>query len=54
MGEGKKVYRDLVGKSEGKNLLEVRSADGRMGKNGFKETVREGAEWIRLAQDRDG
>jgi hypothetical protein len=31
MGEGRKVYRVLVGKSEGKNRLEDRGVEGRMG-----------------------
>jgi hypothetical protein len=31
MGEGRKVYRVLVGKPEGKSHLEDQDADGRMG-----------------------
>jgi hypothetical protein len=55
MGEGRKVYRVLVGKPEGKNHLEDRGADGKMG---IRMHIREigggwGMEWIRLAQDRD-
>jgi hypothetical protein len=30
-GEGRNVYRVLVGKPEGKNHLKVQSVDGRMG-----------------------
>jgi hypothetical protein len=31
MGEGRNVYRVLVGKPEGKNNLEDQGVDGRMG-----------------------
>jgi hypothetical protein len=31
MGEGRKVYRVLVGKPEGKNHLKDQGVDGRMG-----------------------
>jgi hypothetical protein len=31
MGEGRKVYRVLVGKSEGKSQLKDQGVDGRMG-----------------------
>jgi hypothetical protein len=53
MGEGRNVYRVLVGKPEGKRPLErprYRWEDG------IKTDVREigwGVEWIQLAQDRD-
>jgi hypothetical protein len=43
MGEGRNVYRVLVGKPEGKRPLENQGIDGWMG----------GVEWIHLAQDRD-
>jgi hypothetical protein len=55
MGEGRKVYRVLVGKSEGKSPR--RSWDqGVVGRMGSKWTLRRLAggdmEWIHLAQDR--
>jgi hypothetical protein len=53
MGEGRGVYRVLVGKPEGKRPL------GRPGrrwedniKRDFRETGIDGANWIWLAQDR--
>jgi hypothetical protein len=54
MGEGRKVYRVLVGKQEGKRPL-VRPK--RRWEDGIKMDLREigwgGVEWIQLAQDRD-
>jgi hypothetical protein len=56
MGEGRKVYRVLVGKPEGKRPLE---RPRRRWADGIKVDVREigwgggGVEWIRMAQDRD-
>jgi hypothetical protein len=51
MGEGRNVYRILVGKPEGKNHLEDQGVDG------IKMDLREigwgCVEWIHLAQDRD-
>jgi hypothetical protein len=54
MGEGRNVYRVLVGKPEGKRTL------GRLRRrweDGIKVDLREigwgGVEWIQLAQDRD-
>jgi hypothetical protein len=54
MGEGRNVYRVLVGKSEGKRPL------GRprcRWEDGIKMDLRDigwgGVEWIQLAQDRD-
>jgi hypothetical protein len=54
MGQGRNVYRVLVGKSEGKRPLE---RPRRRWENGIKMDVREiswwGVEWIHLAQDGD-
>jgi hypothetical protein len=52
MGEGRNVYRVLVGKPEGKRPLE---RPRRRWENGIKMELREigwGVEWIRLAQNR--
>jgi hypothetical protein len=54
MGEGRNVYRVLVGKPEGKRLLERprrRWEDGI--KMAFREIGWRGVEWIHVAQDRD-
>jgi hypothetical protein len=54
MGEGRNVYRVLVGKPEGKRPLErprFRREDGI--KMDLRETGWGGVEWIHLAQDRD-
>jgi hypothetical protein len=54
MGEGRNVYRVLVGKPEGKRRLE---RPRRRWEDGIKMNLREigweGVEWIHLAQDRD-
>jgi hypothetical protein len=50
MGEGRNVYRVLVGKPEGKIHLEEQGVDGRMD---LRETGWWGVEWIHLTQDRD-
>jgi hypothetical protein len=54
MGEGRNVYRVLVGKPEGKRPLE---RPRRRWEDGIKmdltEIGWEGVEWIHLAQDRD-
>jgi hypothetical protein len=54
MGEGRNMYRFLVGKPKGKRLLE---RPRRRWKDGIKmdlrETGWESVEWINLAQDRD-
>jgi hypothetical protein len=54
MGEGRNVYRILVGKPEGKRPL---GRPRRRWEGGFKMDLREigwgGVEWIHLAQDRD-
>jgi hypothetical protein len=54
MGEGRNVYRVLVGKPEGKRPLE---RPKRRSEDGIKMDLREigwgGVEWIHLAQDRD-
>jgi hypothetical protein len=53
IGEGRNVYRVLVGKPEGKRPLE---RPRRRWKNWMKMDLREigwGVEWIHLAQDRD-
>jgi hypothetical protein len=54
MGEGRNVYRVLVGKPEGKRPLR---RPRRRWEDGIKMDLREigwgGVEWIQLAQDRD-
>jgi hypothetical protein len=54
MGEGRNVYRVLVGKREGKRPL---GRPRRRWEDGIKMDLREmgwgGVEWIQLAQDRD-
>jgi hypothetical protein len=54
MGEGRNVYRVLVGNPEGKRPLE---RPRRRWEDGIKRDLREigweGVEWIHLAQDRD-
>jgi hypothetical protein len=54
MGEGRNVYRVLVGKPDGKRPLE---RTRRRWENGIKMDLREigwgGVEWIYLTQDRD-
>jgi hypothetical protein len=54
MGEGRNVYRILVGKPEGRSPL---GRPRRRWEDGVKMDLREigcgGAEWIQLAQDRD-
>jgi hypothetical protein len=54
MGEGRKVYRVLVGKPEGKRPLEI---PRHRWEDGIKMDLREigggYVEWIHLAQDRD-
>jgi hypothetical protein len=55
MGEGRNVYRFLVGKPEGKRPLGRRR--GGEGEDGINMDLREsgsgGVEWIQLAQKRD-
>jgi hypothetical protein len=51
MGEGRNVYRLLVGKPEGKDHLEDQDVDGV--KMDLREIGWGGVEWIHLAQDRD-
>jgi hypothetical protein len=54
MGEGRNVYRVLMGKPEGKRPL---GRPRRRWEDGIKMDIREigwgGVEWIRLAQGRD-
>jgi hypothetical protein len=54
MGEGRNVYRDLMGKPEGKRPL---GRPRRRWENGIKMDLKEigwgGVEWIQLAQGRD-
>jgi hypothetical protein len=53
-GEGRNVYRVLVGKPEGKSPLERPRRRRRMGsKWTLGRLVGRGVEWIHLAQDRD-
>jgi hypothetical protein len=51
MGEGRNLYRVLVGKLEGKDHLKDQGVDGI--KMDLRETGWRGVEWIHLAQDRD-
>jgi hypothetical protein len=54
MGEGRNVYRVLVGKPEGKRPLERRGCRWEVGiKMDLREIGLAGAEWIHLAQDRE-
>jgi hypothetical protein len=54
MGRGRRVYKVLVGETEGKSPLERLR---RRWEDGIKMNLREtgwgGVEWIHLAQDRD-
>jgi hypothetical protein len=54
MGEGTKLYKVLVGKSEGKRPLE---RPRHMWEDGIRRDLRGigwgGVDWIQLAQDRD-
>jgi hypothetical protein len=52
MGEDRKVYRVLVGKSEGKEQLEEYGVDGRMGSEWILGRLAGGVEGIQLAQER--
>jgi hypothetical protein len=52
MGEGRFVYRGLMGKPEGKDLLEDQGVDGRMGSKWTLGRLDWGVEWIHLAQER--
>jgi len=55
MGEGRGVYRVLVGKSEGKRLLgRLRHRWEDNIKMNLQEVGCGGMDWIELAQDRDG
>jgi hypothetical protein len=53
MGEGRNVYRVLVGKPEGKDYLKDQGIDGRMGSKWTLGRLVGSVEWIHLAQDRD-
>jgi hypothetical protein len=54
MGEGRNVYRVLVGKREGKDHLKDQGVDGGMGSEWtLGRLVGVCVEWIHLAQDRD-
>jgi hypothetical protein len=54
MGEGREVYRVLVGKPERKRSLERKRRRWEFGtKMDIREIGWEGVEWIHLAQDRD-
>jgi hypothetical protein len=52
-GEGRKVYRVLVGKHEGEDRLEDQGVDGRMRSKWTLEGLAGGVQWIHLAQDTD-
>jgi hypothetical protein len=51
-GDGRGVYRLLVGRSEGKNRWEVQGVGKRITLIWTLETRIDGANWIRLAQYR--
>jgi hypothetical protein len=54
LGEGRNIYRVLVGKPEGKGHLKDQGVDGGMGsKWTLGGLVGGNVEWIHLAQDRD-
>jgi hypothetical protein len=53
MGEGRNLYRVLVGKPEGKNHLKDQGVDGRMESKLTLGSLVAGVEWIYLVQDRD-
>jgi hypothetical protein len=53
VGEGRKVYKVLVGKPEGKRQFEDRGVDGDGIRLDLMETGFWGVKWIHLAQDRD-
>jgi hypothetical protein len=54
MGEGRNLYRVLVGKPEGKSPLKDQGVDGRMGPKWTSERLAGGGGvWIHLAQVRD-
>jgi hypothetical protein len=52
MGKRRSVYRVLVGRSEGKRPLERARSRWKDIKTDLRETGIDGANWIRLAQDR--
>jgi hypothetical protein len=54
MGEGRKVYRVLVGKPEGKNHLEDQGVDGRMGSEWILRRLVGGGVWSRFTWLRIG
>jgi hypothetical protein len=55
MGEGRNMYKVLVGNTEGKRPLVRRSSRWEDGmKMGLREIGWGGVEWIHQAQDRDG
>jgi len=53
IGEGRGVYRVLVGKPEGKNHWGDQGVDGDNIKMDLQEVGCEGMDWIELAQARD-
>jgi hypothetical protein len=53
MGEGRNVYRVVVGKPEGKDHWKDQGVDGRMGSKWILGRLVGGVEWVHLAQDRD-
>jgi hypothetical protein len=53
MGDGRNLYRGLLGKTEGKNYLEDQGVDGRMGLECILHWLGGSVEWIYLAQDMD-
>jgi hypothetical protein len=53
MGEGRNVYRVLVGRTEGKDHVIDQGVDGRMGSKWSSGRLAGGMEWINLAHDSD-
>jgi hypothetical protein len=53
MGEGRNVYRVLVGKPEEKDHFEDQKVDGRMDSKWTLGRLLGGVDWIYVAQDRD-
>jgi hypothetical protein len=53
MGDGRNVYRVLVGKPEGKDHLKDQGVDGRKGIKWTLGRLVGDVEWIHLAQNRD-
>jgi hypothetical protein len=53
MGDGRNVYRGLIGKPKEQDHLKDQGVDGCMGSKWTLGRLVRGVEWIHLAQDRD-